>query len=85
MVKKEGVIAVSGLGIAQYLQSFGNEGGAISPELLTQITQIVPLPILFIGAILLYLFRTDSTETKNGPPVICPYAPTKDQEHNSLS
>jgi hypothetical protein len=78
MVKKEGLIAVGGLAISQYLQDFGKEGGAISPELLTQFTQIVPLPILFLGAVILYIFKKDKEEIlDSGPPLPpnCPYAP----------
>ena len=80
MVKKEGVTIAAGYGLLEFLQSFGNDGGAISPALLTELTKYVNLPTIFILGAVLWFFRSDNKEETCQDKFECPFVHAPERE-----
>ena len=71
MIKREGITIASVFAALNVVQSFGQDGGALSPESLTTLSETIDMPTVFIVGVILYLYRNDKAEKKE---FTCPYA-----------
>jgi hypothetical protein len=74
MIKTEGVAIASVLGATEVLKVFGNEGGFVAPEVISQLASYDIKTIALIGVFLWVFRKKDEDKADCGPSFTCPYA-----------
>lgn len=78
MVKTEGITIAGGYAILEFIQSFGQDGGAIAPEQLTELLKYINLPTVFVIGAILWFFRKEKEEKSEKKEFVCPYYRTSE-------